>query len=110
MACKPGGNPKEMLKQTIAQVDEKFQVVGVLNYWNETLTVLEALMPEYFTDATKLFYEFEASKRRVPVGPGTTDESQELKDLVCTRFPEDCELHEFLVKRLLMQYKQLKKQ
>ena len=88
-------------------MEEKFQAIGVLSYWNETLTVLEALMPEYFTDAKRLYYEFEAVKRKVPEGMGTTETDQELKELICNRFPEDCELHEYLVRRLLLQYGQL---
>lgn len=47
---------QEGLQRAKEIVEKEFAVVGLLDEWNKTLTVLEHYIPRFFKGATKVFY------------------------------------------------------
>ena len=93
------------MEQAKQNVEKYYQVLGITEYMNMTLDVLEAKMPEYFENA-KFVYNNEVRKYqwknnyKLPV-------SNEVKDILKHNFTNEIEFYEFCKQRLHIQHHQL---
>ena len=93
------------MEQAKKNVEKYYNVVGVTEYMNVTLDVLEAKMPEYFQNA-KIVYNDEVktyqwrNNYKLPV-------SDEVKHILRRNFTNEIEFYEFCKQRLHLQYNQL---
>ena len=91
-------------------VENSYPVVGVLEKMNITLKVLEMKMPEYFSDATDLYYNdvtVQSTRNRNAYKPVI---SSHVMALLEDRFSNEIKFYNFCKERLLSQYDEVIKQ
>ncbi|XP_051861296.1 heparan sulfate 2-O-sulfotransferase pipe isoform X1 [Drosophila albomicans] len=96
--------PLQLAKQN---VEREYAVVGTWEHTNETLAVLEAYIPRYFADASRMYYSglhMEKSNDN-PMKPHIR---QEIIDMVRRNFTREIEFYQFCRQRLHKQYLALK--
>ncbi|EDW35293.1 GL20906 [Drosophila persimilis] len=100
-------NSRLALQIAKLNVEREYAVVGTWEHTNETLAVLEAYVPRYFADASKMYYSgLHAEKQNDnPMKPHI---SQEILDMVRRNFTREIEFYQFCRQRLHKQYLALK--
>ena len=93
-------------------MEKYYPVVGVLEKFNETLTVLEEVMPQYFTGASNVDYTEGYKKEKFlnsksPKPPRITEMA---KSIMKANMTHEFEFYEFCVQRLQNQFDALIKQ
>ncbi|XP_017840006.1 uncharacterized protein LOC108597898 [Drosophila busckii] len=88
-------------------VEREYAVVGTWEHTNETLAVLEAYIPRYFADASKMYYSglHAARSNDNPMKPHI---SEEIKNMLRRNFTREIEFYQFCRQRLHKQYLALK--
>ncbi|XP_017137592.1 heparan sulfate 2-O-sulfotransferase pipe-like isoform X2 [Drosophila miranda] len=100
-------NSRLALQIAKLNVEREYAVVGTWEHTNETLAVLEAYVPRYFADASKMYYSglHEEKQNDNPMKPHI---SQEILDMVRRNFTREIEFYQFCRQRLHKQYLALK--
>ncbi|KAL7734363.1 hypothetical protein ACLKA6_010698 [Drosophila palustris] len=100
-------NSRLALQLAKQNVEREYAVVGTWEHTNETLAVLEAYIPRYFADASKMYYSgLHAGKSNDnPMKPHIR---QEIVDMVRRNFTREIEFYQFCRQRLHKQYLALK--
>ena len=116
-------NSREALEEAKVVVERSYPVVAVLELWEESLQVLEHVLPHFFTGATQMYAK---KKKEVSWSSDQTvillfqirgmsqnfhkgAVSEEIKALVRKNFSMEIEFYEFTKKRLLNQLEEIKK-
>ncbi|XP_071519576.1 uronyl 2-sulfotransferase homolog pip-like [Panulirus ornatus] len=95
----------EGLQQAKAVVEKEFAVVGLLEEWDKTLTVLEHYVPRFFKGATRKYYEnIHENKIRRNENFYKPRVEQQARDYLKRNFTIEYEFYDFLHQRLNQQY------
>ena len=105
-ACFQFNNPNAFEKAK-NNIQHSYQVIGVLENINMTLKVLEVKMPEYFSDATDIYYQDVAVKSARNSNAGKPVISSKVKGLLEERFSNEIKFYNFCKERLLSQYNKI---
>ncbi|EDW76760.2 uncharacterized protein Dwil_GK19587 [Drosophila willistoni] len=100
-------NTRLALQVAKMNVEREYAVVGTWEHTNETLAVLEAYVPRYFADATKMYYSG-LSGENINNNPMKPHISQDIIDMVRRNFTREIEFYQFCRQRLHKQYLALK--
>lgn len=99
-----GFNTDYALQKAKENVEKNYAVVGLLEDFNTTLTVLEHYVPRFFKGAKHLYWNevqrFSKVNRNIYKPPV----SEKIKDIVRKNFTREMEFYEFCKRRLYMQY------
>ncbi|EDW18980.2 uncharacterized protein Dmoj_GI13539, partial [Drosophila mojavensis] len=100
-------NSRLALQLAKQNVEREYAVVGTWEHTNETLAVLEAYVPRYFADASKMYYSgLHATKANDnPMKPHI---SEDILNMVRRNFTREIEFYQFCRQRLHKQYLALK--
>ncbi|XP_070064448.1 heparan sulfate 2-O-sulfotransferase pipe isoform X3 [Drosophila virilis] len=100
-------NSRLALQLAKQNVEREYAVVGTWEHTNETLAVLEAYVPRYFADASKMYYSglHAAKANDNPMKPHIRDE---IMNMVRRNFTREIEFYQFCRQRLHKQYLALK--
>ncbi|XP_039484997.1 heparan sulfate 2-O-sulfotransferase pipe-like [Drosophila santomea] len=100
-------NARLPLQLAKMNVEREYSVVGTWEHTNETLAVLEAYVPRYFADASKMYYSGLHSDKQ-NVNPMKPHIPQNILDMVRRNFTREIEFYQFCRQRLHKQYLALK--
>ncbi|XP_042235858.1 heparan sulfate 2-O-sulfotransferase pipe-like isoform X2 [Homarus americanus] len=96
---------REGLQQAKAVVEREFAVVGVLEDWNKTLTVLEHYVPRYFAHASSQYNKhIQGNKRKKNENFYKPKVDQAAKNFMLKHFTVESEFYDFIRQRLNQQY------
>ena len=88
-------------------IETHYSVIGVLEHKQKSLAILEAKFPDEFKGLT-LNARRQVRLNRRPYFDGLNINNEtELRTIYCQRMPLDCQIYDFVVERLLMQYEKL---
>ncbi|CAL4102862.1 unnamed protein product, partial [Meganyctiphanes norvegica] len=93
------------LQRAKFNAEYEYSVIGAIEHWNETLTVLETYLPLFFNGATQRYWDKEYSNRIMNKNPKKYKEVpapviQKLRNKLSLEY----ELYEFLIQKLHKQY------
>ncbi|EDV97967.1 GH14409 [Drosophila grimshawi] len=100
-------NSRLALQLAKENVEREYAVVGTWEHTNETLAVLEAYVPRYFADASKLYYSGLHAKKSND-NPMKPHIRKEIIDMVRRNFTREIEFYQFCRQRLHRQYLAIK--
>ena len=100
-------NSKVSLQIAKENVIKYYPVVGVLEKFNQTLTVLENIMPQYFAKATSAFYHDKSFKIDTYANEHKKQVDEVIKSIVRRNLTNEIEFYEFCCQRLQNQFKEL---
>ncbi|KAK7077755.1 hypothetical protein SK128_021164 [Halocaridina rubra] len=106
--CMKHGN-RYALQKAKFHAEFEYSVIGVLEEWNKTISVLEHFIPSFFKGATQRYYstEFETEKQVNKNPKKYKEESEEVKTALKNRMTVEYEFYEFLKQRLYKQYQSI---
>ena len=85
-------------------MEKYFPVVGITGKMNMTLKVLEAILPEYFEGATKVYYGKSFIRKNLHETKYKKPVSEEVKQILRANFTHEIEFYEFCRQRLQRQF------
>ena len=86
-------------------VEKYFDVVGIMENLNMTLTVAEKKMPQYFKGAKKFFFENPGDNKSLGENVFKLPVSEEVRAIVRKKFTHEIEFYNFCKQRLEAQFK-----
>ena len=99
-------NSQRVLERAKANVEKYYDVVGVLEEFNKTLSVMENFMPQYFRGASEAYKHHGTSGRAENKFKPSV--SEEIKAMVRANFSREFEFYDFCKQRLFKQYDSIK--
>ena len=103
--CRTMGHP-EAVDGTIANIEAHYVVVGVLEMLEETITVMECLMPDIMAGLGEVFRHSKVHKKGTHAAMPAAVMTQETKKLMKQRLEPEYQVYNFAKARLLRQYKE----
>ena len=103
--CRTLGHP-QAVQATIKNIEENYLVVGVLDMLEETLTVLECLMPDMMTGLLETFRSSEVKKKSKHARMPAAVMSEEAREVMRTRLEPEYQVYQHVRQRLARQYRQ----
>ena len=94
------------LKEAKQNIEKSYEVIGVLEHLNITLTVLENKLPKFFAGVSQLYFN---KKQILHQNENKIKENvkKEVKQHLRANLSNEYDLYEFAVQRLFKQYKQI---
>ena len=103
--CRTMGH-QEAVSRTIANIEAHYIVVGVLEMLEETITVMECLMPDIMAGLGEVFRHSKVHKKGTHAAMPAAVMTQETKKLMKQRLEPEYQVYDFAKARLLRQYKE----
>jgi len=96
-------NDEWALQQAKTNIQSSYQVIGILEHMNVTLTVLQELLPQFFAGVSQLYFDGKQfhkneNNRKEKV-------TNEVKQLLKANLTNEYELYNFALQRLYKQHK-----
>ena len=99
------GHP-QAVQATINNIDTNYLVVGVLDMLEETVTVLECLMPDVMSGLVEAYRTSQVKKKSKHAMMAAAVMSEEARQVMRTRLGPEYEVYHYVKERLSRQYKQ----
>ena len=103
--CRTMGHP-QAVQATIQNIEQNYLVVGVLDMLEETVTVLECLMPDMMAGLVEAFRTSEVKKKSKHARMPAAVMSNEARDVMRTRLGPEYQVYQHVRQRLARQYRQ----
>ena len=103
--CRTMGHP-EAVSRTISNIEANYVVVGVLEMLEETITVMECLMPDIMSGLSEVFRHSKVHKKGTHAAMQAAVMTHETKQLMKKRLDPEYQVYDFVKARLLGQYKE----
>ena len=103
--CRTMGHP-EAVGTTIANIEAHYVVVGVLEMLEETITVMECLMPDIMSGLGEVFRHSKVHKKGTHAAMPAAVMTQETKGIMKKRLDPEYRVYDFARARLLRQHKE----
>ena len=103
--CRTMGHPEAVVR-TIANIEAHYVVVGVLEMLEETITVMECLMPDIMSGLGEVFRHSKVHKKGTHAAMPAAVMTQETKRIMKKRLNPEYQVYNFVKARLLRQYKE----
>ena len=103
--CRTMGHP-EAVEATIRNIDNNYLVVGVLEMLEETVTVLECLMPDVMQGLVEAFRTSEVHKKSQHAAMAAAVMREEVRDVMRERLEPEYSVYQYVRQRLARQYTQ----
>ena len=101
---------EESLARAEENIEAHYITVGVLELLEESLAVLECLLPDYFTSLTELHQNTDLHMRNKHNTAGEKRKlTQEAAHIMTQRLHNEFRLYEFIKRRIIKQYKDCQK-
>lgn len=104
--CKKFNN-QEAFQRAISNVENYYPVVGITEYINITLNVMEHTLPEYFLGATNVYYDNQDVRLNLNINKEKHHVSEMIVENLRKNFTLEIEFYEFCKQRLFSQYHNL---
>jgi len=102
--CLESGN-RYALQRAKFNAEYEYSVIGAIEHWNETLTVLETYLPLFFNGATQRYWDKGYDNRIMKKNPKKYKEvSSSVIQKLRKKLSLEYELYEFLIQKLHKQY------
>ncbi|XP_054169239.1 uronyl 2-sulfotransferase-like, partial [Oppia nitens] len=98
-------NSKWALEAAKHNIEKHYKVVGILEYFNVTLKVLQHIIPQFFEGVLNSYYNNDNNKIHKNKNIQKQQISHQIKSYLKANLSNDYELYEFAVQRLFKQYK-----
>ena len=103
--CRTMGHP-EAVQATINNIETNYLVVGVLEMLEETVTVLECLMPDVMAGLVEAYRTSSVHKKSQHAVMAAAVMREEVKEVMRERLDPEYEVYNHVKERLTRQYKQ----
>ena len=105
IVCRTMGHP-EAVSRTIANIEAHYVVVGVLEMLEETITVMECLMPDIMSGLGEVFRHSKVHKKGTHAAMPAAVMTRETRKLMKKSLDPEYQVYDFVKARLLRQYKE----